>query len=1132
MKIINLFLFLFLISFVSATVFIDIPEQGDVTVTILNNGTDTNASNCGNVGDVLMGSNGGCKDLNQSIDDRFSIVGDTNETERVNVINQTIVDSNESWLSTFNATYDALVGGGINNNTNGWNISFNSIFSFDWSNITIFQSQILDLTHFNFTYDSWLSNATTNWTERTRLTYNETWSSTFNSTYDALIGGGINNNTNGWNISFNSIFSFDWSNITILASQILDLTFFNVTYDNYQTNVSTNYTERTRATYNETWSSTFNATYDANVDTNESSRFINLVNTDCASGNYTFGVWENGTIKCRDDLQGSGGTGNPFDQSLNKSDNVTFYQINSTSGWDNVTITESQVTDLTHTIDTNISEWKDNVTSSACTAGQKVIAIQTNGSVTCEPDATGEGGKSASGTYIYNDSVIIYSNDTALNYSFNQTPVLDIFELNVSTNYTERTRSTYNETWSSTFNSTYDALIGGVTNNSIGWNISFNSIFSFDWSNITIFQSQIVDLIHIGKDTSGDYIFNDSSIIFSNDTRLNNSFNQTPLIESVNASLISINNSDNIDALGFLNKSGTNADQNIDIGIYNFTTSYISGKTLDPSAPDDLVNKHYVDLATASTAFDFFFTNDSSDIGNHFNMTESHLGNPESELTTSSLGIGTFSIFNWTTLIGQPEFNELRQGTYDIHVHLSHTGTRDVVVTPKLYNISSDGSVRTLIMTFETTSLITDTPTEYELHGVLSSPIILPADNRLNLELETTVSGGGGNVVISVLMEGTTDSHLTIETSSDAFEKIFIRQDGTINLTGNWNQGIFNLTNVNSWWLGFLNWTSLKNIPAFVRNYTDEIESVNDTIFVVNDSLTAINITLDNKITSTNDTLTAVNISLTDQVNSVNNSVEANNETTNIEALGFTQGPHTIDSNETPRFDNLTLLNCPGTDKSIGVYANGTIECGEDLNTGVGNTSQEIRDAVNDSIEYVFTANKTIWFAGANSTNGTQFNLNIGRFSIDISWLTNFLNTWFGTKDTDDLSEGSTNKYEDGRRDNATVDSRLDVINNSVEANNETTNIEALGFTQGVHTVDTNVTTACTTDHVLLGNGSCMSSSVFISSGGGNPFDQSLNVSDNVTHYNINVTGNLHVEFNFSINDSVFYENGTYIIWD
>jgi len=90
------------------------------------------------------------------------------------------------------------------------------------------------------------------------------------------------------------------------------------------------------------------------TDTNETTRFNNLVGT-CSGSDKIIEIQSNGTILCGADQTGSGGGGNPFDQVLNTTSNVTFNKINA-SDWSNVTITENQISDLSHTTDTNRSD--------------------------------------------------------------------------------------------------------------------------------------------------------------------------------------------------------------------------------------------------------------------------------------------------------------------------------------------------------------------------------------------------------------------------------------------------------------------------------------------------------------------------------------------------------------------------------------------------------------------------------------------------------------------------------------------------------------------------------------------------------------------------------------------------------
>ncbi len=250
-----------------------------------------------------------------------------------------------------------------------------------------------------------------------------------------------------------------------------------------------------------------------------------------------------------------------------------------------------------------------------------------------------------------------------------------------------------------------------------------------------------------------------------------------------------------------LNVSGNAYADSLTI-IGNISTSYILGKTITPDVHDDLVNKNYVDDAVSSTAFDFFFNDDTSNIGSHFNMTEPDLGGAESTVTSASLSAEeTLSIFNWTTLIDHPEFNQVRQGVYDVHFHASKSGSRPITLTPKLYNISSDGLTRVLLVTFETSSALTTSIEEFDLHGVLSNNVMLNDGDRLNLDIEATV-GGGSPTTVSIVLEGTTDSHMSIETSTNAFEKIFVRRDGTNQLTGNWDVGGFDIVNIGNVGIG------------------------------------------------------------------------------------------------------------------------------------------------------------------------------------------------------------------------------------------------------------------------------------------------------------------------------------------
>lgn len=372
MKNITLMLSLFLISFVSATVIIDIPDQDAVTVTVLNNGTDSNASDCGATGDVLMGSTRGCIDLNASIDLRSAAIGDTNAS----LCPDDTVLTGDGYCLNLNNTIDDRAG----------------------------------------------DNATWNESRATGLF---------------------------WGINLGSA---------------------NVTYENINTTANIQFL--------------LNAT----------SMFFNRVNaSELCILDICIGDWASVNVT-------GGAGGNPFDQSLNISNNVTFWQLNLTSGWGNVTITESQITDLVHTTDTNISEWKDNLTSSDCGSG-KVTAVQTNGSLTCAADVAG-----GTATINISDQSAMINAAGQINFTgtgvalINATNALVVVNISDGGNQTDQVNSingtiivvnnsltAINISLTNQINSVNNSVeanndtdniiaLGAITNSTLGWNLNITEL--------------------------------------------------------------------------------------------------------------------------------------------------------------------------------------------------------------------------------------------------------------------------------------------------------------------------------------------------------------------------------------------------------------------------------------------------------------------------------------------------------------------------------------------------------------------------------------------------------------------------------------------------------------------------------
>lgn len=304
--------------------------------------------------------------------------------------------------------------------------------------------------------------------------------------------------------------------------------------------------------------------------------------------------------------------------------------------WTNVTITESQITNLqsylTSESDPAYSAWDKDY---ADLTNKPTIPTIWDETFNDTGDARWSGGtdtqKSADGNYLYNDTSIIYFNETKLNNtidnkilgvagdnsSWNESYARELFytktevDTNLS-NYLLTTEQTYNETsLINSVNSSLSTRIDGIS----GGNSSFNQSLTdtlyagIEWDynqtesantytdSVNASQSSWIDTTFLKvanligavgnwSEDKGDY-YNKTEIDdfgFVNLTGLD-AYNETDYIDSIvannNASwsstynetyagYSSFNTTSNINSLGYLNKSGTNANQDVNISPYNF----------------------------------------------------------------------------------------------------------------------------------------------------------------------------------------------------------------------------------------------------------------------------------------------------------------------------------------------------------------------------------------------------------------------------------------------------------------------------------------------------------------------------------------------------------------------------------
>jgi len=158
------------------------------------------------------------------------------------------------------------------------------------------------------------------------------------------------------------------------------------------------------------------------------------------------------------------------------------------------------------------------------------------------------------------------------------------------------------------------------------------------------------------------------------------------------------------------------------------------------------------------------------------------------------------------------------------------------------------------------------------------------------------------------------------------------------------------------------------------------------------------------------------------------------------------------DTNETDWVNEATAINCSGG-VSVGNYPNGTVICETD-DTGAGA----------DSNYSNFTNEWQTNIGNLNNTNSTQFENSGGTLNLLVSWFISQWNSVFSTKDTDDLTEGSTNLYDNKSWNESHADTKYIAqsdegnlnVNNSQTTNNSNIQITESQVIDLAHTTDTN----------------------------------------------------------------------------
>ena len=215
-----------------------------------------------------------------------------------------------------------------------------------------------------------------------------------------------------------------------------------------------------------------------------------------------------------------------------------------------------------------------------------------------------------------------------------------------------------------------------------------------------------------------------------------------------------------------------------------------------PTDSAHLVTKEYVDSAIHFIEDYFFNDTPSSYGGTYYKMLDTPTGEGESTFQSGSLGQGdNQEIFNFATDAGIPGLTLLEAGVYAGHIHARVTAANKRPVKLHFGIYERTNGTENLRATSEETDFLTTSNIEYVLHATMPADVTINTTDRLIIKWFANVdSTPASNATVELFAEGNNASRLSVPITTDVLSQVFLRQDGTKPLTGDWDAGAFQIT--------------------------------------------------------------------------------------------------------------------------------------------------------------------------------------------------------------------------------------------------------------------------------------------------------------------------------------------------
>lgn len=192
----------------------------------------------------------------------------------------------------------------------------------------------------------------------------------------------------------------------------------------------------------------------------------------------------------------------------------------------------------------------------------------------------------------------------------------------------------------------------------------------------------------------------------------------------------------------------------------------------DTRVPSQKAIKDYVAYVTTNLAWQYFL-NDTASVGAYYTMASSATGEAQSVFTAEDVAEGNTLIASFLTDEAVP-FSTMLAGAYNARIYAKSTESqRDCQLYWELYEYETD-TTETLIMTSAKTEDLTYEYAGYGIHAALEADYELSAGSKLLLKVYTYAYNVGVAPDVSIAAENTTNSYLSVSTSPDILQNIYV----------------------------------------------------------------------------------------------------------------------------------------------------------------------------------------------------------------------------------------------------------------------------------------------------------------------------------------------------------------------